>query len=100
MEYMSSQTDQNGISHPKRTLNGILEFDRGAKSESEGTKWNITLNILYSVRSAVRRLIACGTRSHMPAGISQSGCFKACYEIIRGVVGWSESRPEFQYKYF
>jgi hypothetical protein len=30
--------------------------------------------------------------------ISQSGCFQACYEIIRGVVGWSESRPEFQYK--
>jgi hypothetical protein len=31
----------NGIFHPKRTPNGILEFDRGAKSESEGTKWNI-----------------------------------------------------------
>jgi len=30
--------------------------------------------------------------------ISLSGGFQACYEIIRGVVGWSESRPEFQYK--
>jgi hypothetical protein len=30
--------------------------------------------------------------------ISQSGCLQACYEIIRGVVGWSESRPESQYK--
>ena len=30
--------------------------------------------------------------------ISQSRRFQACSEIIRGVVGWSESRPEFQYK--
>jgi hypothetical protein len=29
--------------------------------------------------------------------ISRSGGFKACYEIIRGVGGWSESRPESQY---
>eukprot|EP01047_Picozoa_sp_COSAG01_P032443 COSAG01_NODE_2345_length_7860_cov_23.900528_9_plen_112_part_00 len=29
--------------------------------------------------------------------ISRSGGFQACYEIIRGVVGWSESRPESQY---
>jgi hypothetical protein len=32
--------------------------------------------------------------------ISRSGGFEACYEIIRGVGGWSESRPESQYKYF
>jgi hypothetical protein len=25
--------------------------------------------------------------------ISRSGCFQACYEIIRRVGGWSESRP-------
>jgi hypothetical protein len=30
--------------------------------------------------------------------ISRSGGFQACYEIIRGVGGWSESRPESQYK--
>jgi hypothetical protein len=30
--------------------------------------------------------------------ISRSGGFQACYEIIRGVGGWSESRTESQYK--
>jgi hypothetical protein len=29
--------------------------------------------------------------------ISRSGGFQACYEIIRRVGGWSESRPESQY---
>ena len=33
MEYMSSQKDQNEIPHPKMTLNGILKFDGGTKSE-------------------------------------------------------------------
>eukprot|EP01047_Picozoa_sp_COSAG01_P050225 COSAG01_NODE_5053_length_4521_cov_42.070330_6_plen_39_part_00 len=33
MEYMSRKKTQNGISHPKMTLNGILKFDGGTKSE-------------------------------------------------------------------
>ena len=33
MEYMSSHKDQNGISHPRMTLNGILKFAGVIKSE-------------------------------------------------------------------
>eukprot|EP01049_Picozoa_sp_SAG25_P011805 SAG25_NODE_1493_length_2905_cov_3.886671_1_plen_53_part_00 len=39
MEYMSSQKDQNGIFHPRMTLNGILKL--------EGPNRNISLNMEY-----------------------------------------------------
>eukprot|EP01047_Picozoa_sp_COSAG01_P034382 COSAG01_NODE_2579_length_7430_cov_18.300505_8_plen_57_part_01 len=33
MEYMSRKKDQNGISHPRMTLIGILKFDGGTSSK-------------------------------------------------------------------
>eukprot|EP01047_Picozoa_sp_COSAG01_P033050 COSAG01_NODE_2416_length_7736_cov_9.531099_2_plen_84_part_00 len=41
MEYMSRKKDQNGISYPRMTLIGILEFDKGTKSEYGVPTWNI-----------------------------------------------------------
>jgi|EP01049_Picozoa_sp_SAG25_P007716 hypothetical protein len=41
MEYMSRKKDQNGISHPRMTLTGILKFDGGTKSEYSDPNWNI-----------------------------------------------------------
>eukprot|EP01047_Picozoa_sp_COSAG01_P019241 COSAG01_NODE_1065_length_11883_cov_104.177868_1_plen_98_part_00 len=41
MEYMSRKKDQNGISHPRMTLTGILKFDEGTKSEYSDPTWNI-----------------------------------------------------------
>ena len=41
MEYMSRKKDQNGISHPRMTLIGILKFDGGTKSEYGVPTWNI-----------------------------------------------------------
>ena len=40
MEYMSRKKDQYGISYPRMTLIGILEFDKGTKSEYSDPNWN------------------------------------------------------------
>ena len=40
MEYMSRKKDQNGISYPRMTLIGILEFEKGTKLEYSDPNWN------------------------------------------------------------
>ena len=37
---MSRKKDQNGISYPRMTLIGILEFEKGTKLEYSDPNWN------------------------------------------------------------
>ena len=99
MEYMSRKKDQNGISHPRMTLIGILKFDGGTKSEYGLPTWNIWGSKDQNGISPKKKCLAFGAVPKGSALFINQGGYEAGYIRHLSISNLTGDAPNHTYEH-